>query len=72
MILQKNIEVPWVENLSKDKVLENIETRNKRILSIRKRLLSCLGPIMMKESLQNLIVTRQIKGKKDRGKPHIT
>ncbi len=56
--------------MSNDKVLEKMETKRKLILNIKKRQVKFLGHIMRKEGLENLILTGQIEGKRERKTMH--
>lgn len=64
--------MPSTKHVSNDKDLKKIETRRKHILNIWKRQLEFLGYVMWNGGLESLMLTRQIDGKRERGKHHVT
>ena len=69
--LRRMMNISWKDKVSNEKVLLQCGTIRSMLKTIRKRQLTFLGHIHRKNSVERLVTTGKIDGKKSRGRPRI-
>ena len=65
---RRMLKILWTDHVTNKEVLKKIGTERKLLPTVRKRQLEFLGHVMRKESVENLMLTGCIEGKKSRGR----
>ena len=66
------LRISYKDHITNEEVLTRMFTRRTLMYRIRKQQLEFLGHVMRKNSLENIIVTDKIKGKRTRGRRSLT
>ena len=70
--LRRLLRIPWTDKIRNEEVMERADTKRNLMSTIRERQLKFFGHIIRKRSLEHLILTGKIEGKRSRGRQRIT
>jgi len=71
-LYRRMLKISWTEHVTNEEVLKRAQTERNLLASIIKRQLKFLGHVLRKDSLENLVLTGKIEGKRDRGRQRMT
>ena len=66
------LRISYKDHITNEEVLTRMFTRRNLMYRVRKQQLEFLGHVMRKNSLENIIVTGKIEGKRSRGRRRLT
>jgi len=69
--LRRMLKISWMEKKSNEEVFQEAGAHRTLLKSIRQRQLAFLGHVLRRQSLENLVVTERIDGRRARGRQRL-
>ena len=69
--MRRMLKIPWTEKKSNEEVFQEAGVHRTLLKRIRQRQLAFLGHVLRRQSLENLVVTGRIDGRRARGRQRL-